>query len=269
MSRASGKVAAALAPERVEDLAELRDEVAGREWYHTLELAPGVVTPGWFDLRGVAAKVPLPASLEGRRCLAIGTFDGFWAYEMERRGAADVLAIDVLDPAGWDWPPNSDPAVVAALDARKRGGEGFALARRALGSRVRFEERSIYDLDPDEVGTFDMVYLGLLLLHLRDPVRALDSVRRVCTGRLLPVDTVEATLSLLFPWRPVARLDGNGRPWWWQANVAGLVRMSRRRASTWSAVRSSCASRGARASPCTSRAAPSSRTGWVAASSRW
>ena len=211
--------------ESVADPSDLRAEVAGREWYHTLELAPGVVTPGWFDLRPAAARVPLPASLHGKRCLDVGTFDGFWAYEMERRGAAEVVAVDVRDPDAWDWPPNSDPAVVAALGARKREGHGFDLAHRALRSRVRFLERSIYDLDPEEIGRFDVVYLGSLLLHLRDPVLALDRVRRVCSGRLLLVDTIELTMSLAFPRRPVARLDGNGRPWWWQANVAGLVRM--------------------------------------------
>ncbi|HEV3000587.1 MAG TPA: class I SAM-dependent methyltransferase [Solirubrobacteraceae bacterium] len=210
---------------RLDDAADLRAEVAGREWYHTLELAPGVITPGWFDLRAVAAKVPLPASLAGMRCLDVGTFDGFWAFEMERRGAAEVVAVDVNDPRAWDWPPGSDPQVVAALAARKREGAGFALAHRALGSRVRLVERSVYELDPAELGRFDLVYLGSLLLHLRDPVLALDRVRRVCAGRLLLVDTVEATLSLMFPRRPVARLDGAGRPWWWQANVAGLVRM--------------------------------------------
>ena len=207
------------------DPARLRAAVAEREWYHTLELTPGVVTPGWFDLRPVAAKVPLPASLAGLRCLDIGTFDGFWAFEMERRGAAEVVAADVRDPAQWDWPPNSDRSVVAALAARHRKGDGFELAHRLLGSDVRYVEQSIYDLDPQELGRFDVVYLGSLLLHLRDPVGALTRVRSVCSGRLILVDTIEATLSLAFPRRPMARLDGAGRPWWWQANVAGLVRM--------------------------------------------
>jgi len=75
--------------------AALADRVAAREWYHTLELAPGVVTPGGFDLRDMPDKVGLPASLGGQRCLDVGTFDGFWAFELERRGASEVLALDV------------------------------------------------------------------------------------------------------------------------------------------------------------------------------
>ena len=57
-----------------------------------------MVTPGWFDTRAVAPKLPFPERSTGKRCLDIGTFDGFWAFEMERRGADEVLAIDLLDP---------------------------------------------------------------------------------------------------------------------------------------------------------------------------
>ena len=202
----------------------LAERVQEQQWYHTLELAPGVVTPGWFDLRAVAAEV-LPASLDGARCLDVGTFDGFWAFEMERRGAASVLAVDVLDPAGWDWPAGAGEAARAAIGARKRGGEGFLVAREALGSAVERRELSVYDLDPEDVGTFDFVYAGSLLLHLRDPVRAVERVRSVCTGQALFVEAVDGLLSRLHPRRPVASLDGAGRPWWWLPNAAGLRRM--------------------------------------------
>jgi tRNA (mo5U34)-methyltransferase len=207
------------------DLEELRAQVAGRQWYHTLELAPGVVTPGWFDTRPVPAKLPLPVSLEGKRCLDIGTFDGFWAFEMERRGASEVVATDLLDAEQWDWPSGSSPEIVREMAERKREGDGFKLAREALVSSVQLVERSVYDLDPDDLGEFDFAYLGSLLLHLRDPVRALERVRSVVSGRLLVVDVYDPMMSLLFRRRPVASLDGRGRPWWWQSNIAGVVRM--------------------------------------------
>jgi tRNA (mo5U34)-methyltransferase len=204
---------------------EIRERVAARaEWYHTMELAPGVVTPGWFDTRKVVAQLPIPASLEGRRCLDIATFDGFWAFELERRGASEVVAIDILDPYAWDWPANSRAEVVEALERRKDGGSGFELAREALGSEVRRLELSVYDLSREDVGEFDFVYLGSLLLHLRDPVGALTAVRGVCAERLLVVDNVDPFFTLAFPRRPVAALDGAGRPWWWRLNLAALVR---------------------------------------------
>jgi tRNA (mo5U34)-methyltransferase len=204
---------------------ELASRVAAREWYHVLELAPGVVTPGWYDLRRVVSRVLLPASLDGARCLDIGTFDGFWAFEMERRGAAEVIGIDILDPRAWDWPVAASEQAVEDLERRKEGGAGFEIARAALGSRAERRERSVYDLDPAVDGSFDLVYLGSLLLHLRDPVRALERARSVCRGRLLVVDAIDLPLTLTLPRRPTAYLDGVGRPWWWRPNQAGLVRL--------------------------------------------
>jgi tRNA (mo5U34)-methyltransferase len=204
---------------------DLATTVAGIDWYHTLELAPGVVTPGWFDLRELAHEVPMPVSLEGLRCLDIGTFDGFWAFEMERRGAAEVQAIDILDPERWDWPAGSTAAVADALNRRKAAGRGFDLARDALGSRVERRQRSMYELDPSEDGLFDFVYVGSLLLHLRDPVGALMRAASVCRGRLLSVDAIDPFLTFTVR-RPAADLDAVGRPWWFKPNLQGLVRIA-------------------------------------------
>jgi tRNA (mo5U34)-methyltransferase len=198
----------------------LAEEVAALDWYHTLELAPGVITPGWQDTRPVAGDLPF-GDLSGKRCLDVGTFDGFWAFELERRGG-EVTAIDILDPEGWDWPHGSDPEVVATIGARKARGRGFEIARTALGARVERLECSVYDLDPAVHGQFDFVYVGSLLVHLRDPVRALERVRAVCAGTLMVVDGIDLLLSLAHPTRAVATLDGRGRPWWWHVNQAGL-----------------------------------------------
>jgi tRNA (mo5U34)-methyltransferase len=204
----------------------LPDRVAAIEWYHTLELAPGVVTPGWFDHRPVLSRIPLPARLDGKLCLDVGTFNGYWAFEMERRGGS-VTAIDVLDPSSWDWPAGSSEQAIEAIARRQASGDGFAIAQAALSSTVNRLPLSVYDLDPDEVGRFDVVYVGSLLVHLRDPVRALERVRSVCAGQLILVDGIDLPLTLRSPRLPVARLDGDGRPWWWTANFAGLVQMVR------------------------------------------
>jgi tRNA (mo5U34)-methyltransferase len=212
---------AAVAPE------DLRERVAARgQWYHTIKLAPGVETPGYFDLRPVAPNV-LPRILAGQRCLDVATFDGFWALEMEARGAREVVAIDVLDPSGWDWPAGSAAEVVAAISARKGEGEGFNIVMDALGHDIERHDLSVYDLTPADIGMFDFVYVGSLLLHLRDPVRALERVREVCSGEMVLVDNYDRLLSWLHPRMPIAGLDGQGRPWWWRPNRAGLVRMVR------------------------------------------
>jgi tRNA (mo5U34)-methyltransferase len=205
---------------------DLRREVDELAWYHTIELPGGVTTPGWFDLRPVARRLPFPP-LDGLRCLDVGTFDGFWAFEMERRGAAEVIGLDILDEARWDWPVRTPPDAVEAIAARKQQGRGFVLARESLASGVERVDRSVYDLAPEVHGRFDFVYIGSLLLHLRDPVRALERVRSVTRGRLLSVDAVDVGLTLRSPRRPVAGLDGERRPYWWKPNLRAFAQLLR------------------------------------------
>ena len=193
------------------------------DWYHTIDLPGRGPTPGWFDTRG--APVPLPARLDGKRCLDVGTYDGYWAFEMERRGAAEVVAIDVLDPDGWDWPADATPAGIAAVAAQKRG-EAFEQAREALGSRARRRERSVHQLSPVRDGGFDVVYCGSLTAHLRDPVGALMAIRSVCRELLVLEDAIDAPLTALLRRSPAATLHGRDWPWWWKVNAAGLARMA-------------------------------------------
>ena len=202
------------------------DAVAAVDWYHTLQLPGGIVTPGEYDLRGVPGRIGFPTSLSGRRCLDVGTRDGFWAFEMERRGAAKVIAIDLSDHSRLDWPggapPHLDDDTLATLDSR---GRAFETAHRAPGSSVEWLDLSIYDLTPEAVGDFDFVFLGTLLLHLRDPIGGLMAVRRVLrpTGELLVNDVVSLAFSPRR--RPMAALMTSREPFWWHSNLAALRRM--------------------------------------------
>ena len=189
-------------------------------WYHTMELRPGLVTPGTYDLRPIVDRLPWP-DVRGRRCLDVGTADGFLAFELERRGAAEVVAVDTEDQRLWDWPTDAGPQSTGAA-----AGARFEIAARIRGSGVSWQPVSIYDLDPAVVGRFDVVVCGSVLQHLRDPVRALEAVRSICSEWLLSAEHTDLWLSLLFPRRPVARLTGVG-PWceWWMPNAAGHLRM--------------------------------------------
>jgi tRNA (mo5U34)-methyltransferase len=200
-----------------------RRRIAELDWWHTIELAPGVVTPGGWDLRGTADAMPWPGSLAGLRCLDIGTMDGFWAFEMERRGAAEVVAVDAPDPLALDWPASLRDTAEKALDETKEAR--FALAHEALDSKVERVACSVYDLDPDRLGSFDVVFCGDLLVHLRDPVAALERIRAICSGSAIVTNPIER-----FGFRdrlPLARLDGIDEFGWWTTNLAGLVRMVR------------------------------------------
>lgn len=212
-------------------IADLRARVEAQSWYHILDLPGGITTPGWFDLRPSRDIVPMPASLEGKRCLDVGTWDGFWAFEMERRGASEVIALDIDDPAGWDWPPQSLFGAAGAgrlqfLQEFKSDAAGFHLAHQALGSKVERRNLSIYDATPELLGgKFDFVFLGSLLLHLRDPVRALDRLRALCSGEAVIADTIDAVQTWFNPRTPLARLEGLDESWWWMPNRKGFHRM--------------------------------------------
>jgi tRNA (mo5U34)-methyltransferase len=66
---------------------------------------------------------------------------------------------------------------------------------------------------------------GSLLLHLRDPVRALEAIRGVCDGAFLSAETVNLPLTLLHRRTPAAELKGDRNCQWWIPNVAGHRRM--------------------------------------------
>ncbi len=202
----------------------LSGEVRGTRWYHTIELPGGLVTPGEYDLRASVRRVLLPTSLAGRRCLDVGTHDGFWAYEMERRGAAEVLAIDLDDPSELDWPGPPAPLTAEMTEDRARRRSAFDIAHDALGSHVVRRSLSVYDLDPAMVGTFDEAFIGTLLHHLRDPIRALRSVRSVTTGGLTLTAVISVARSMLHPRRPLLELMGTTAPFWEVPNRAALLR---------------------------------------------
>src|SRR3954468_7041885 len=138
-------------------------------WYHTLDL-PGLTTEGLFDMRQYVGRYGLPDSLAGKRVLEVGTWDGFWAFELERRGA-EVVAIDLDDERDLDWPPRrrrADPDLVR--------GSGFRLAKQLLDSKVEGVVCSIYHALPENLGTFDLVFCGSVLLHLRDQLLAVERI---------------------------------------------------------------------------------------------
>lgn len=200
------------------------DEVLGAQhhWYHVVDLAPGVTTPGWIDLRPHVGAPRLPESLAGCRALDIGTFDGFWAFELERRGAA-VIGIDIDQIP----PPDTPRSRWAEVQQQLGGsvpGTGFHLLRRFHGSSAERRSISVYDLTRDAVdGPVDLVFMGAILQHLRDPVGALERAYDVLApgGRLVLFEPIDPQLSKNK--EPMARLKIGSTIWtWWYANRACL-----------------------------------------------
>ncbi len=134
---------------------ELIDSVPN--WYHQIEFAPGVVTPGINDSQKALAQLELPSDLSGLRVLDIGARDGFFSFECERRGAAEVVAIDYV-PADQT---------------------GFPVAKQILGSRLNLIHDNIYNLTPAKYGHFDIVLFLGLLYHLPDPMEGLAIINEM------------------------------------------------------------------------------------------
>lgn len=204
-----------------------RAAAANPHWYHTLELAPGVVTEGHIDLRGVAPKVlPGAGALTGRRALDIGTFDGFWAFELERRGA-ETIGLDLPRVQDAEWPAvHRERLERQTQEWGVELGRGFTLAAEALGSRVRRVESDVYALSSDVLGgPVDLVFVGSILLHLRDPVRALERVHDVLVpgGTIVLVEPVSIRDTLASPLRAAATFRAAWSDFaWWVPNLAAL-----------------------------------------------
>ena len=170
----------------------LAEQVRGRSWYHAIELPDGHVTEGWFDLRPFVERYGLPDDMSGMRALDVGTWDGFWAFEMEKRGA-DVVALDLDMESDLDWPPRRRPVEWS----QDRRGEGFRLLKELFDSKVERVNLSIYHATPEELGTFDLVFCGSVLIHLRDQLLALERIAGLSHDRFISAEEYDRPTSFL------------------------------------------------------------------------
>ena len=198
----------------------LVEEALSRKWYHTMELAPGVVTDGFYDLRPYVNRFGIPERLDGIRALDVGTFDGFWAFELERRGAT-VVGIDIDHEQDLDWPPRRRPSTFSP----EPRGHRFTIARELLGSKVERVGVSIYHARREDLGTFDFVFCGSVILHLRDQLLALERIAGLCTGQFISVEEYDRIAGLSPV--PVARYlaDRASAPVFWLPSARTWRRM--------------------------------------------
>lgn len=182
-------------------------------WWHSFELPGGARIEGVCTVAGLSKRLdqyPIPEDLHGARVLDIGAWDGWYSFEMERRGA-DVVAVDC-----WDNPR-------------------FHQIHAALHSHVDYRQMDVYDLTPATVGRFDIVLFMGVLYHLKHPLLALE---RVCsiTRDLAIVDSFVLREELLpgpdAEARPIMEFFENDEfggqtDNWWAPNVPCLMAMCR------------------------------------------
>jgi tRNA (mo5U34)-methyltransferase len=164
-------------------------------WYHTIELGDGLHSNGRLDLRETVDEHGLPESLEGKTALDVGSASGFWAFELERRGA-DVTAVDIGDWQEFDMLP-----WVREVAPSGWTGRSFFLAHAMRGSRVKRRVCDVYDLSP-VIGTFDVVFCGSLLMHLQNPLKALVNIRSVTKEKALIKTLLAEDIEVAAPDKP-------------------------------------------------------------------
>lgn len=153
------------------------------KWYYSLELAPGVYTPG-REHRNVALTRDLLRRVDvegggadggGARCLDVGIQEGMVSLLLERRGASEVVGYDrELRRGRLDL-------VQRALDS------SFDLVG---GMKLQDLTKALEDEGRDP---FDVVIFSGVLYHMFDPLGGLASVRGlVRDGGCLLIETAVA-----------------------------------------------------------------------------
>jgi tRNA (mo5U34)-methyltransferase len=159
-------------------------------WFHTFALNAehGLYTPG--VARDHRYRVPvLPESFAGQRVLDVGTFDGFYAFLAERRGAARVVGVDSEQYVAW---------VKARWGIDLEGGAGFRAIAELLDSRVEYVRGdALAFADTEE--RFDVVLCFGILHRVENPLGLLRGLGGLLApgGRML-VETLG--------------VEGDGRP---------------------------------------------------------
>ena len=200
-------------------------------WYHSYYFDNGFEISGDYDIGADIEDYKFPADINGWRVLDIGAGAGWFSHYFEQRGAT-VTAVDARGYEEFDVYGRPDyPPVERAPDRLDEEGRpihhspvnrGFWVMKELLQSKVTFLNGRVYDV-PEVVGDqrFDLVFLGALLCHLRDPIGALMAARRVCDRMVIastpvvigePEDSVEPRQYL--PYTSDDRIS------WWLPNEA-------------------------------------------------
>lgn len=186
-------------------------------FYQTIDLPGHGVQLGAWDLRTGVNEYLGHTDFTGKRVLELGTANGFLCFEMERRGA-QVTAADLSERDDWDIVPYRSLDVEAVKEERRahvrKINNAWWLAHQQFRSRAQVVYSPVYAL-PAQMGPFDISIVGSILLHLRDPFRALERAAMLTTERMVVTDLVPGFITL-----PSNRL----RRWYLKSRLIQLSR---------------------------------------------
>jgi tRNA (mo5U34)-methyltransferase len=213
------------------------------EWYHSIRLANGVVTPGRGSIEHFEASLRalrLP-DLRGKSVLDIGAYDGFFSFSAERLGAARVVALD-----HYVWSADMTEYMKDWRESKRSGGplppphesrhwypdklpgrRPFDYTHQLFESKVEPVVDDFMTMNLADLGKFDVVlYLGVLY-HMEEPLTAMRRVASVTAPEGLAVIETEAmeipgtedrALCEFFPGRELNNDPTN----WWAPNAKAI-----------------------------------------------
>lgn len=131
-------------------------------WHHRFEIYPGLITPGSYDPLSLWSKLNLESRCRGRRVLDLGTSDGFFTKKIASLGG-DVVGVDY----------------------RSKKSHGFWVMEALSGWTFDYRHANLFEINPEDLGSFDIVLFLGVLYHMPDMIRALHKVRSLCNSILL------------------------------------------------------------------------------------
>ncbi|MCA1562168.1 MAG: methyltransferase domain-containing protein [Acidobacteria bacterium] len=196
---------------------ELKQRVQEFDWYHTIDLGQGVVTPGQYDLRPILRHYGIPESLRDKSVLDVGPGHGFFSLEFERRGASRVATVELPAWSSHDASPLlrkvfEKPGQDNAMTPYLFGAIGLAIEAR--GSKVERLFHNVYDISPEKIGKWDVVFCASVLLHLTDPLRALYAIQTVTTEQAIICTGIDTTVDPANQARALFLGTATGQAFW-------------------------------------------------------
>ena len=218
-------------------------DVERYQWYHTVDLGNGLVTPGVYDYRETMSAFGFPEDMSGMTVLDVGSATGFFAFEFERRGAR-VVSMELPSLRDLDRFPGQDvESSLRKIENMMHKSEPyterdlywdllegpFRYCREKLGSKVERCYSTVYDITLERTGVregFDLVFIGDVLIHTLYPLKALAALAPLCRGQLVLAGVLPEG-----PQEPPAMVyiggadAENDEVAWWHPNLSCLMQM--------------------------------------------
>lgn len=165
-----------LAQSRTDSIADLG--IGDCYFYHTMDIPDHGTVHGQWDMRGKEKEYLGDVKFWGRSVLEIGTASGFLCFAMEKMGAR-VTAYDLSSEHDWDIVPYHGYDYKKELADRRSHlqeiNNGYWFAHSKFKSKAQMVYGTVYDITED-LGSFNIGVVGMILLHLRDPFLALQKI---------------------------------------------------------------------------------------------